>query len=87
MPSARDSGEDWLDRFNRAAELANNSLNAEAFEILDGLPLLASEPTLTPRFFVMFELRRADLHSRLGDRDEALRRFRGDANGRRRCAG
>ena len=68
--------DDWLDEFNAAAHLAQVGRFHDALVILNDLaPRLSKEPTLTPKFHIMFELRRADLCDKIGDRNESLRRF------------
>src|SRR5918994_217399 len=67
---------DWLNEFNSAAQLAQQGRFPEALAILNELaPRLAKDPTLTPKFHVIFELRRAYLCSMVDDRNESLRRF------------
>jgi len=67
---------DWLSEFNSAAYLTQQEKFVEALAILDELaPRLANDPTLTPKFHIMFELRRADLCSMVGDRNRSLNRF------------
>ena len=70
------TADDWLNEFNSAAQLAQQGSFPEALAVLNELaPRLTKDPTLTPKFHVMFELRRAYLCSMVGDRNESLRRF------------
>jgi tetratricopeptide (TPR) repeat protein len=67
---------DWLERLNTAAALANQQQNQQALDILNELPpFLERDRSLTPKFYVEFNLRRAELCGRIGDRRTSLQFF------------